>query len=210
MKMLMLTVCCAMMVALSVQAASPETRSVYGILRVEPMSILVSPDAEGFSVSRKYRTSYYSYRASERVDGVGSWAPMVKGGLRFDSPKLATDLTVGVGALISPAFTAPMAELALDFRFNLGSIVTLGPHLALVTMGEPSWGGNADVSFSSASGAAGGVEVTVGKKRVFFNASLSYLALSPCDVETGSGWTASSDELDFSGVLGRLGVLLRF
>jgi hypothetical protein len=205
MNMKLLSVCCAVGVVLSVQGASAQTRSVYGIIGVDPASFLASPDVDGFSVSR----SYGRYRSSQTVQGVGSWAPMLKGGLQFGSESTELTVTIGGGGLVNGVFTAGMAELALDLRFRLGRRVTLAPHLAAISISEPSWSGSADVSFSGTSGGAIGFDFTVGGRRVAFDGCLSYVALSPIDVETGSGWTANSDELDLSGVLLRCGVLVR-
>lgn len=119
-----------------------------------------------------------------------------------------TDITLGVGGVINSAFVAPLGTLDVAARFKLGRAVTLGPQVSLVALGEPSWQGDADVMFSSTSGAQVGVGLTAGGRRVAFGAELGYLFLSPMDVETGGAWRASDSKLDVSDVMLRLGVPL--
>jgi hypothetical protein len=187
-----------------------ESRSIYGILEADPASVLLSPDVDGFSLTRSYSSRYYSYTMRESCSGIGSWAPMLRGGAGFVSNKLTTDVTIGGGALVNGCFVAPMGALSVDIRLRPNRLVTIGPHLALVTIGEPEWQGIADVSFSSTSGFEAGLDFTVGKRRVAFGASLSYISLSPLDVTTEGGWVASSDQLDLSGAILKLGAVFHF
>lgn len=187
-----------------------EARSVYGTIAFEPLGVLFSPDIDGFTVSQTTRTRTGTRTTTrteiEEIEGIGSWAPMLKAGLRFDANILYVDVAAGGGGLINGAFVAPLGTLEAAARFKLGRAVTLGPYVAYVGVGEPEWVEDADVTFSSTDGVEFGLGFTAGGRRAAFSASLGYLALSAVDVETGGEWTASDDELDLSGVFVKLGV----
>ncbi len=193
---------------LSFLAPVAEARSIYGIIGFDPGGFLISPDIDGFNVSISSRSRYSYYYKSEEIEGVASWAPMLRAGIRFDAQRVVTDLTIGGGSLIGGAFIAPVGALEARLRFRLRHNVMLGPQLGVVYVGEPDWQGDADISFSDTTGVDIGFGVTIGgQRRILFNGSLSYLAVSPLDVETGSGWRASDRELDISGAWLKLGVL---
>ena len=181
-------------------------RSVYGMIDLTPASILISPDIEGFRVSRTSSSRYLTTTYTEEIEGFASLVPMARAGIRFDFKTGAADILAGGGFLWNEAFYAPLVTVESRLRFRVGRVVTLGPHLSYYMISEPTWDGIADVSFSDTSGMDIGVGLYVGRGRVAFNGALSYLFLSPLDVTTGGGWVPSDHEVDLSGVLLRLGV----
>ncbi len=179
-----------------------QARSVYGIIGVEPLSLLISPDIDGFSVTSRTRWR----TATERIEGEGSFTPMLKGGVRFQSRPVIQDIVVGGGILVNDVFNAPIGTLESRTHFRLGRVFSMGPKLGVIMIGEPSWDGVSDVSLSSTAGIDIGLALSIDTRRVAFGVSLSYMALAPLDVETGGGWEASDNELDMSGAAIQLGV----
>ena len=68
-----------------------------------------------------------------------------------------------------------------------------------------------DVKLDSATGIMPGICFTAGSKKVSFSVSVDYLD-ADFDVETSGGWSVvgGGNTLDMSGVMIRLGVILRF
>lgn len=175
------------------------------VLDIKPASLLVSPDVDGFEVER---SGYYW----DTVEGTGSWMPTLKAGIGIDTSSLYIDVTGGLGYLWNDAFHANMYLADVAVRFKLGRVVTLGPHISVVSF-DPTWEGELsdsdDVELSECTGFMPGLCLTAGGKIVSFSLSLDYLSAS-FDVETHNGWRANDDSLDMSGLSLNLGVLLRF
>ena len=188
--------------ALSSTGLQAQARSVYGIIGVEPLSLLISPDVDGFTVTRQSPR----YTATESIEGGVSFIPMLKGGVRFRSRPVIQDIAVGGGVLVNDVFYAPVGVLESRTHFRIGRVFSMGPKLGLIMIDNPSWDGVSDVSLSGTSGIDVGLVVSIDTRRVAFGVSLSYMALAPLDVETGSGWVPSDNELDLSGAAFQLGV----
>ncbi len=188
------------------QRASVRTRKVHGLIDVAPLSFLFSPDIEGFRVSRSDR----NWHITEEIEGFASVTPMIRLGLQL-SPHNRSMLgfTVGGGALVNDAFTAPIGMLDARWQFKIGRHAAIGPRLGLMYIGEMEWEGIADVSFDSTAGALLGLEFTVGGRIVEFAAAVGYCVLDDSDVETGGGWRPSSGSVDLSGVMVNLGARFR-
>lgn len=74
-------------------AIPSEARSVYGVISFDPLGLLISPDADGFRVSRsstsRTSTRTFTTSESEEVEGTGSWALCSREGLGL-TPKSCT------------------------------------------------------------------------------------------------------------------------
>lgn len=174
------------------------------VVDAQPLALLISPDADGFSARRS--SSSYSY--TESIKGTGSFMPNLKLGIGIDAEIMQLDVTGGGGILWNAAFSAPLARADVSARFKLGPAITLGPHAGIIYFGAPKWAEDAQLDFSSTTGIMGGLDFTVGKK-VYFLLSLDYVNAA-FDVKPKSGWTVNQSELDMSGVALQLGVKGRF
>lgn len=185
------------------------------IFDLKPMTVLFSPDIDGFYLER---SSYYSYRSVE-IDGVGSLVPTLNVGVGFDFKTGCLDATAGIGYLWNNVFSGTIGTVSLNYRFKLGRHVTLGPRVALVFSDDldfdEDFGDDTDIRLSAEDGVQGamfGLDFTAGGQLVAFHLTLDYVSLSPykvCGLEN-SGWRASDDELDLSGFALSLGVIFRF
>jgi hypothetical protein len=107
-----------------------EKNLVNFIVDIKPLSVLVSPNINGFSVTKTTPGIIYT----ESISGVGSWLPQLKLGVGFNLPLLFIDLYGGVGYLYNEAFSASMYLGDVAFRFKLGEHMTLGPHIGVVSL----------------------------------------------------------------------------
>ena len=187
------------------RAPSRRSRRVFGAIEIKPLSLLVSPDMDGFRVTSEGR----GWRRTEEIEGVGSLVPTLRLGLRVDVGAVASFLTVGGGALANAAYVAPLGMLEASVRVKLGRHVLVGPRLGAVFVGDAEWLGDADVSLSSTRGGFLGVGVSVGSPAVAFSIALNYVHMRPVDVTTGGGWRPSADRVDYSGPMVSMGVLFR-
>ncbi len=174
------------------------------ILELKPASILFSPDADGFKVSRS--------SGSDTISGSGSWIPTLKAGMRIDTSALYIDLTGGVGLLYNDAFHSSMYLGDLALRFKISKHATIGPHVSVIKF-DPKWNGSLsdsdDVKLSDETATMPGLCFTIGGKTTSFSASIDYIDAS-FDVTTHNGWIANDDSIDISGFAIQLGVLFSF
>lgn len=174
------------------------------ILDLRPVSILLSPDVDGFRVSNPTRT--------ETISGSGSWMPTLKAGLRIDTSALNIDLTGGLGVLVNDAFYSYMYLGDLALMFKISKHATIGPHVSVIRF-DPSWDGSksdsSDVRLSEETAIMPGLHFTAGGKAASFSASIDYINAS-FDVTTRNGWVANDDSIDISGFSVQLGVLFSF
>jgi hypothetical protein len=178
------------------------------ILDLRPVSVLFSPDLDGFKVSR---TSGF-ITESDTIRGSGSWIPNLKTGLRISTSPLNIDLTGGLGFLYNDAFHATMYLGDLALRFKISRHATIGPHVSIIRF-NPTWDGSgsdsSDVKLSDETAVMPGLCFTVGGKVASFSASIDYIDTS-FDVTTQNGWVANDTSLDMSGYAIQLGVLFSF
>lgn len=170
------------------------------IVNITPGFFLHSADAKDFRASDGWRM--------DEVSGYSSNAISISAGLGVDMLFLFLDTTVGVGYMWSPSITSTvfMGDVACRFKI-LGSEMTLGPHLTLLYF-KPEWDGNIKATLSDESGVLGGLSFTVGIKTFSVLASLDYLNLTLKPDSPGISF--SRNELDMSGVVFQIGVLMRF
>ena len=189
------------------QAQSP----VSFVLNASPLSMLISPDIDGFSVNKSSGSYGYTYY-EEQIQGFGSFTPSFKAGIGIRLSILYLDITGGLGYSYNAAFNAPFYGGDLALRFKLGKVVTIGPHFGTMIM-KPKWTGSGDFSnsdyidFSTIFAFVVGPTFTLGKK-VCFVTSIDYV-MGKSDVTTTNGWVANSSELNLSGFQLNYGILLR-
>jgi hypothetical protein len=84
-------------VLLAGMTSGVEARNVYGTLAFESLSMLFSPDIDGFTVSRTTQSCTgrrtIIRRDTEEIEGVGSWVPTLKAGIRLDANALYADIS---------------------------------------------------------------------------------------------------------------------
>ena len=179
------------------------------ILELVPIGFLFSPDMDGFEVHTSSSGSGWSYYQSEEIEGIGSWLPSARAGIRFNTPVCDFDLTGGGGYLWNGAVTGPFTVVDFAANFNAGKKFSIGPHVGLMSFGDLDWAEDADVDFEGSSGLVAGLVLNAGGKRARLYLSIDYIE-AEFDVETGPGWTANDDTLDMSGFGIQAGLLLRF
>ena len=151
------------------------------VLEVNPLSYVISPDVDNFTVTDGILV--------EEIDGIGSLYPNLKAGVGFESETMIFDILGGVGYLWNDAFTATSfsGDLILRLKVDQRGIFTVGPHLGVIYF-DPTYDGVAQVRLGSDTGLVGGVAFTVGSPRVAFTALLDYLS-AKFDVSTSGAWT---------------------
>lgn len=177
------------------------------VLRADPASLMVSPDADGFYVRNVW--------GREEIEGTTAWTPSIHAGIGFNvGDKAVIDATVGVGWYYGgEALESSFITERLSARFKLGNVITLGAQVGLIQFDDLEWNGDfaeSNVQFSDSNGYLGGLAFTAGSDRVSFSLSVEYVNLDDFDVTTTGGWIPSSNSLDLSGTLINMGVLLRF
>jgi hypothetical protein len=177
------------------------------VLRADPVSFMISPDIDGFYVQNS--------GIREEIDGTTAWTPSIHAGIGFDAgDKVLLDATVGVGLYYGgEVLESSFVTQRLSARFKLGKVVTLGAQFGLIQFDDLEWDGDdakSNVNFSDSDGYLAGLSFTAGSDRVSFSLSVEYVSLDDFDVTTTGGWTPSSNNLDLSGTLINMGVLLRF
>lgn len=172
------------------------------ILEIDPLSLLVSPNIDGFEINRGGTT--------ELLEGGSSWVPSVKAGVGFDLSRVYLDFMGGIGFLWNDAFTSTnyMGDLAVLFKVDERGIFALGPHAGFIYF-DPKWDGTSEIKIDNTTGWLGGIKFLVGGKKVKFAASIDYLG-AEFDVTGENGWIPSEDKLDISGLAIQLGVMFRF
>ncbi|MBT8350552.1 MAG: hypothetical protein KJO26_04870 [Deltaproteobacteria bacterium] len=178
------------------------------ILDLRPVSMLFSPDVDGFKVSR----TSGSITESDTIRGSASYMPNLKAGLRINTSALNIDLTGGIGFLYNDAFHSSMYLADLALRFKISKHATIGPHVSVIKF-DPTWDGSgsdsSDVKLSEETSMMPGLCFTVGGKTASFSASIDYIDTS-FDVTTRNGWVANDTSIDMSGFAIQLGVLFSF
>lgn len=180
------------------------------IMDIKPGAMVFSPDMDGFSLYQSSSGYYTYYYEEEHIEGVGSFAPQLDLGIGIATPAVYIDITGGIGIWVNGALISPNFATDLAFRFRLGRVVTLGPHVGALFF-NPSWQGEMagdDVELDADPGFVTGIVFTVGHPKVGFSLSLDYINAAFGVVET-NGWTPSSYEINMSGFALRLGVFLR-
>lgn len=170
------------------------------ILNVTPGFFLYSPDAKGFRASDGRRT--------DEISGYLSNIVSVSAGVGVNTPIFFLDTTAGVGYMWSSSITAPVFLGDVAFRLKiLGNEMTMGPHITFLYF-RPEWDGDTKITLSDETGVAGGLSLTIGLKAFSVLASLDYLHL---DFKTEpSGISSNRNDLDMSGVVFQVGMLMRF
>ena len=177
------------------------------ILRADPVSFMISPDADGFYIQNSGRR--------DEIDGCTAWTPSINAGIGFNvGDSVLLDATLGVGWYYGgEALESSFVTQRLSARFKLGKAITLGVQAGLIQFDNLDWKGGyagSDVQFSDSEGYLAGLSFTAGSERVSFSLSFEYVSLDDFDVTTTAGWTPSSNRLDLSGALVNMGVLFRF
>lgn len=175
-------------------------RGLHFFLEGYPGGSLLSPDLDTF----EFREN------GDSVDVDGNWSslPTLKLGLGFETRRLYLDASAGGGLIWNPTFLAPQVRGEMALRLKLGELFTLGPRVGVVYFGEPYWFDDEDVDLSDSVGLLAGLGLTVGWHEAALAVNLDYLA-AELDVDS-PGFPGSSDELDISGVLLQIGIILRF
>jgi hypothetical protein len=182
-------------------------KTVKFILRADPVSVMKSPDVDGFYVQRP--------GIRDEIDGDTAWTPSINAGIGFNAgDSVLLDATLGVGWYKGgEALESSFVTQRLSARFKLGKVVALGAQVGLIQFDNIDWKGDyagSNVQFSDSDGYLAGLSFTAGSDRVSFSLSVEYVSLDDFDVTTTGGWTPSSNSLDLSGTLINMGVLLRF
>ena len=176
------------------------------ILELVPGAFLFSPDADGFEVY--YYNGYYY--ESETIDGIGSWMPNLRAGLRINSPVVSFDFTGGGGYLVNGAVGGAFFMLDFATNFHVAKGFSIGPHIGVIPFyDELEWFGDADVEIYGHTGVMGGLVMTAGGSNARFYMSLDYIQ-ADFDVDIDNGWIVGDDTLDMSGLGLQLGVLFKF
>ncbi len=180
-----------------VTASSMETDLIVNFM---PGHFLFSTELDGHLV--------YDGSRIEKITGYVSNAPVLAGGIGMKTDKMYIDFVVGVGYLFNNSFKSLMytTDLALRYRFNKNRM-TVGPHIG-ITLYDPEWSGDVDVSLSQGVGMNGGITCTVGTRPFSIFASLDYVSAA-FDVEV-KGKLINQSDLDLSGFGLQVGSIFRF
>ena len=181
------------------------------VFEFDPLSVLVSPDLDGFYVSD---SGYYSY-FREEIDGTTVFAPSIHAGVGFAvNDKFEIDGMVGYGWYFADVIESDFLTVKAVGRFTFNRFVTLGIEAGYVSFSGLEWDGewanDNDISFSDSNGVLFGVSFTAGIEQISFNMSVEYMKLDESDITTRNGWNTSSNKLDLSGVLVNFGITCRF
>lgn len=180
------------------------------VVNANPGSYLISPDVDDFNAT--------SGSITEEIDGSGSWVPSLLGGVEFDTEYTEFDtgdtvymmyaITAGGGYLYNDAFTSPFVQGDVAVRFRIGN-VEIGPHAGVIYFIDPEWEGIAAISLDESLGLIGGLGLTTTGERFRFFVSADYVN-GEFDVTASDSWTPNKDEIDYSGIMGQIGVMFRF
>jgi hypothetical protein len=171
--------------------------------------LLISPSARDFS------TYYqgYSLGISEKVEGVTSLIPMARAGVSFSpaGDSFKVQALGGVGYLWNAAFSSSVLNGDLALLFKTGSRMYLGPHIGIMSFSAAKWAGTNEVTFDKSTGIDFGLAIKneIGKN-TDINFGIDYLAAKFKVLGTEPRVTASSNELDASGVMITTGVSMHF
>ncbi len=179
------------------------------ILGIKEMT-LISPDIDGFKVESHDSGSYYYYEESAEIEGFSSVGAILNMGLGIETRYIAVHLTGGAGYVFNGAFGTGVFTGETDLLFKIAPHFMMGPR-AGVAFYAPSWiATEGDVTLTSEEpGLIAGYSIQAAWDKIKAGVSVDYQS-GVFEVETGSGWQASDDELDISGVAVRLGVTFTF
>lgn len=177
------------------------------ILRADPVSFMISPDADGFYIQGP--------GIRDEINGRTAWTPSLNAGIGLNvGDSVLLDATLGVGWYYGgEALESSFVTQRLSARVKLGTVITLGAQAGLIQFDNLDWKGDyagSNVQFSDSDGYLAGLSFTAGSEKVSFSLSVEYVSLDDFDVTTTAGYTPSSNSLDLSGALVNMGVLLRF
>ena len=167
-------------------------------VKAEPVSFLFSSKIDGFSANDGY--------IIETVNGSGSWLPMVMAGLEVNANPMVYSLAGGAGYLYNQAFNGAAISAEASARYKIGKLVEIGPHAVMLYFASPSWQGSTNIDLDSSIGFGGGLAFAVKIKSDTFKitGAIDYIN-GKFDVTCGPGVTASSNKLDYSGVMFKVG-----
>jgi len=210
-----------LIVACCISATQAQDKAARFLLDFRPGSFLLSPDMDGFTVSR----TSGSVTQIETIEGFGSWTPSVNAGVGINLGILDLNITGGPGYLMNLAFHGGFWQADMSAMFKLANgHFCIGPHLGVLGLGDASWdsidtsdmgGSNPQVDFSGNTGFKGGLSIHTGGDRVAFLANIDFVDVA-YDVSSRDGWVARDDqgniatELDMSGMQIDLGLIIRF
>ncbi|MFC1765754.1 hypothetical protein ACFL6U_27225 [Planctomycetota bacterium] len=186
------------------------------ILDFRPASFLLSPDLEGFTLRDAGNTK------RETISDGFSWTPSVNAGVSLPLNTCEVTLTAGSGYLWNDGFSSSFWQADLSALFDLADgRFRIGPHVGVLGLGDAKWDpltndtGKGQVDLTGNTGFKGGLAIQAGGERVAFLANIDFVDVR-YDVTTRSGWIAQDDqgkeltELDMSGVMVDLGLIIRF
>jgi len=170
------------------------------IFNVTPGFFLYSPDAKGFRTSDGWKT--------DEISGYLSNIASVSAGVGVNTPVFFLDTTVGVGYMWSSSITSPVFLGDIAFRLKiLRDEMTLGPHISFLFF-RPDWDGITNITLSDETGVIGGLSFTIGTKAFSVLASLDYMHLAFKTEQPGI--SLNRNDLDMSGLVLQVGILMRF
>jgi len=196
--------------------SSGSNSGVSFVLKIQPLSLLLSPDMDGFQVYREDYDPYdpygYSYfYNSESIEGIGSLLPTINAGVGIRQEIVFLDFTLGMGYFYNGALQGIAPNFDFAARFRPAKVFTIGAHTTIFRI-NPKWTGagysdDNDVDLSSFTGFSLGPTLTVGKTANFVF-SLDYF-IGESDVTTYNVWRANYSTINFSGIMVNFGFLLR-
>lgn len=191
--------------ALSISHAfAVNNRPVNWVFDANPLSIINSPDLDGFNI----RTGF-SY---EEIDGSISLAPNIKTGVNFYTPVADLDLLVGVGSIINGAFSGGFITAEVAAMFRAGSDhFAIGPHFGVISLADTEWDEDnfSEVDLEGNSGVFGGLAFHLGGGIVDFKANLDFVDVKYDVINFNPSQIVSGNVLDMSGFWLNLGVHLK-
>lgn len=118
-------------------------------------------------------------------------------------------MTAGTGFLYNIAFAAPLVIVDVAARFRIGEYMSLGPHVAWVSIFEPSWYGYTPVTISDTNGMLFGAVFDAGTPGLSYTLAIDYFVAEETDITVPPGYVATPT-IDLSGFMIRTGVTVRF
>ena len=129
--------------------------------------------------------------------------PTVSAGVGIDLDKGYVDITGGGGFLFSSSLRALLLMADVGIFWQVNRSLSIGPHLGLLYLIDPTWLEDGDVDIDNSWGLIGGLNINMGEK-ITYLVSMDFVGI-PLDAETAPGGV-SSGSLDISGLAIRFGV----
>jgi hypothetical protein len=135
--------------------------------------------------------------------------PTIRLGGGYDTPSWYFNGVGLVGVVVNSRFNTITygADAAAQYKYRKN--VMVGPHLSYLFLPEPSWSGDAEVTFSDSYAFLPGVQFSVGYD-VLFVFSVDYLMAQPFDVTAEAPWRLDDDQVDISGLMFQFGMQGKF